>query len=292
MTKELILQAREKANAGLRLNLQEALALYEDNDLLFLADCARRMKEKKSGRQVFYNVNKHINLTNICTSGCPLCAFQKKEWEPGGFVLEEILQQAGLSSLPGGGAEILSDRVREIICPKKATTAQWIETIKTAHKLGIRTNCTMMYGHIETIEERLQHLFTLRDIQDETGGFQAFVSFPFHPANTGLDYLKRVGSWEDMKMMALSRLILDNVDHIKAFWIMLTMPIAQLALGFGADDLDGTIGEEKIIHAAGANTGRGITRSKLRQLITEAGFEPVERDTFYHPVETGEEAVK
>lgn len=366
MTKELILQAREKANAGLRLNLQEALALYEDNDLLFLADCARRMKEKKSGRQVFYNVNKHINLTNICTSGCPLCAFQKKEGEPGGFVLEEadiakileeakatrnlgeihivsalhpdkpfeyylnvvkqvrqalpqvdikaftpveivhfsqmtgksikevleILQKAGLSSLPGGGAEILSDRVREFICPKKATTAQWIETIKTAHKLGIRTNCTMMYGHIETIEERLQHLFTLRDIQDETGGFQAFVSFPFHPANTGLDYLKRVGSWEDMKMMALSRLILDNVDHIKAFWIMLTMPIAQLALGFGADDLDGTIGEEKIIHAAGANTGRGITRSKLRQLITEAGFEPVERDTFYHPVETGEEAVK
>ncbi len=183
-----------------------------------------------------------------------------------------ILKEAGLSSLPGGGAEILSDRVRQEICPKKATTAQWIETIRTAHQLGIRTNCTMMYGHIETIEERLQHLITLRDIQDETGGFQAFVSFPFHPANTGLEHLKRVGSWEDMKMMALSRLILDNIDHIKAFWIMLTMPIAQLALGFGADDLDGTIGEEKIIHAAGAKTNTGITRGTLRKLITEAGL--------------------
>lgn len=358
MKHDIIKGARAKAEAGERLSLQDALALYEDNDLLFLAACARKMKERKSGKSVFYNVNRHINLTNICTSGCPLCAFQCSEGDKRGFVLEtediaqilaeaqqiprlgeihivsalhpqkdfdyylnvvkqvkaalpevdikaftpveivhfsqmtgkpirevlSTLKAAGLSSLPGGGAEILSDRVREIICPKKATTAQWIETIKTAHDLGIRTNCTMMYGHIETIEERLQHLITLRDIQDETHGFQAFVSFPFHPANTELSHLKRVGSWEDMKMMALSRLILDNIDHIKAFWIMLTMPIAQLALGFGADDLDGTIGEEKIIHAAGAKTNTGITRSKLRQLITEAGLVPVERDTFYHPI--------
>ena len=359
MDKKTIEAARGRAERGERLSLEDALALYEDNDLLFLAACARKMKERKSGKSVFYNVNRHINLTNICTSGCPLCAFQCEEGDKRGFVLEtediarileeakgvrnlgeihivsalhptkdfdyylnvvrqvraalpeadikaftpveivhfsqmtgksirevlEILQAAGLSSLPGGGAEILSDRVRREICPKKATTAEWIETIRTAHSLGIRTNCTMMYGHIETIEERLQHLITLRDIQDETGGFQAFVSFPFHPANTQLAHLQRVGSWEDMKMMALSRLILDNIDHIKAFWIMLTMPIAQLALGFGADDLDGTIGEEKIIHAAGAKTNTGITRSKLRQLIMEAGFVPVERDTFYHPVE-------
>lgn len=358
MEEKRIETARGKAARGERLSLEDALALYEDNDLLFLAECARRMKERKSGRNVYYNVNRHINLTNICTSGCPLCAFQCQDGDKRGFVLEtediarildeaknvknlgeihivsalhptkdfdyylnvvkqvraalpeadikaftpveivhfsqmtgkpvrevlEILQEAGLSSLPGGGAEILSDRVRREICPKKATATEWIETIKTAHALGIRTNCTMMYGHIETIEERLQHLITLRDIQDETGGFQAFVSFPFHPANTQLEHLQRVGSWEDMKMMALSRLILDNIDHIKAFWIMLTMPVAQLALGFGADDLDGTIGEEKIIHAAGARTNTGITRSKLRQLITEAGFVPVERDTFYHPV--------
>lgn len=351
--------AREKAFNGERLSLEDALALYEDNDLLFLADCARRAKDCVSGKKVFYNINRHINLTNICTSGCPLCAFQCEKGDKRGFTLEKddvqrildeaktvrnlseihivsalhpdkdfdyyldvvkqvkenlpdvdikaftpveivhfsemtgmsvkdvltVLKNAGLSSLPGGGAEILSDRVHKIICPKKATTAQWIDTIKTAHKLGIRTNCTMMYGHVETIEERLQHLITLRDIQDETHGFQAFVAFPFHPANTQLSNLKRVGSWEDMKMMALFRLILDNIEHIKAFWIMLTMPVAQLALGFGADDLDGTIGEEKIIHAAGAKTNTGITRSKLRQLITEAGYVPVERDTFYQEME-------
>ena len=365
MNSENIRAAREKAVRGERLELADALALYQDNDLLFLAECARSMKERKSGKSVFYNVNRHINLTNICTSNCPLCAFQCEEGDERGFVLEAadiakileeaqsvenlgeihivsalhphkefsyylsvvrqvkaalpkadikaftpveivhfaqmtgqsvekillLLKEAGLSSLPGGGAEILSDRVRQIICPNKATADEWISTIKTAHRLGIRTNATMMYGHIETIAERLQHLFTLRDIQDETHGFQALVSFPFHPAHTSLGekyHLQRTGSWEDMKMLALSRLILDNIDHIKAFWIMLTMPLAQLALGFGADDLDGTIGEEKIIHAAGAKTNTGITRSRLRQMILEAGYLPVERDTFYHPVKEGE----
>lgn len=351
-----LIAARKRAAEGQRLSLADALLLYEDNDLLSLAAWARATKERKSGKEVYYNVNRHINLTNICISGCPLCAFQCEEGDARGYVLEHedigrildeartvpnlgeihivsalhptkdfsyyvqvvqqvkaalpevdikaftpveivhfakmtgktiaevltLLKAAGLSSLPGGGAEILSDRVRQIICPKKATSAQWIETMKTAHRLGIRTNATMMYGHVETIEERLQHLITLRTIQDETGGFQAFVSFPFHPAHTGLEQLKRVGSWEDMKMMALSRLLLDNIDHIKAFWIMLTLPIAQLALGFGADDLDGTIGEEKIIHAAGAKTHTGITSSKLRAIIEETGYVPVERDTFYH----------
>ena len=216
--------------------------------------------------------------------------------EAGLSILETLkrLQAAGLDSLPGGGAEILSDRVRQIICPKKATTAEWIETMKTAHSLGIRTNASIMYGHVETIEERLQHLITIREIQDETGGFQAFMLFPFHPAHTKLGeeyHLQRVGAWEDMKMMALSRLILDNIDHVKAFWIMLTMPVAQLALGFGADDLDGTIGEEKIIHAAGARTKTGITRTQLEKIIREAGYEPVERDTFYQPIGGREEGV-
>ena len=358
-------RARARAAAGERLDFADAQALYEDNDLLFLAECARRAKERKSGKQVFYTVNRHINLTNICSANCPLCAFQVRAGDARGYVLErediakilmetkaikhlsevhivsalhpdkpfpyyvevvrqvkealphvdvkaftpvEIvnfahmtgksirdvllhLQEAGLDSLPGGGAEILSDRVRQIICPKKATAAEWIETMKTAHSLGLRTNASMMYGLVETIEERLQHLFTIRDIQDETGGFQAFMLFPFHPAHTELGethHLQRTGSWEDMKMMALSRLILDNIDHVKAFWIMLTLPIAQLALGFGADDLDGTIGEEKIIHAAGARTSTGITRTKLEAIIRETGYEPVERDTFYQPVEASE----
>jgi len=354
-------QARQKAMDGERLSLADALALYENNDLLFLAACARKMKERKSGKKVFYTVNLHINLTNICSSNCPLCAFQVAAGDQRGYVMEpadiahilekartmqrlsevhivsalhpdrpfsyyvsvvrqvkealpqvdvkaftpveivnfsrqtgkslrevlEILQKAGLDSLPGGGAEILSDRVRAIICPKKASAAAWLATMKTAHQLGIRTNASMMYGHVETVEERLQHLFTLRDLQDETKGFQAFMLFPFHPEHTELGktyHLQRVGAWEDMKMLALSRLVLDNIDHVKAFWIMLTLPIAQLALGFGADDLDGTIGKEKIIHAAGARTNTGITREALQQLIRETGYEPVERDTFYRAV--------
>jgi aminodeoxyfutalosine synthase len=194
------------------------------------------------------------------------------------------LKEAGLDSLPGGGAEILDDEVRKIICPNKATTAQWIETIKTAHKLGIPTNATILYGHVETIEQRLKHLITLREIQDETGGFQAFVSFPFHPVNTGFPEIKRGSSWEDLKFIAIARLVLDNFDHIKGFWMMLTMPIAQLSLAFGVDDLDGTVEEEKIIHAAGAETRKGITKQDIIKIVSETGYIPVERDTFYRPV--------
>ena len=358
---------KQKALAGERLNFDDALNLYRDNDLLFLAKCARQMKERKSGNKIFYTINRHINLTNICSSNCPLCAFQVKDGDKRGFVLESAdiekilqdcqntknlsevhivsalhptknfdyylnivkqvktalpkvdvkaftpvevvnfakisglsvkevlieLQAAGLDSLPGGGAEIFSDRVRQIICPKKATAAEWLEVMQTAHELGIRTNASMMFGHIETIEERLQHLFTLRNLQDKTGGFQAFMLFPFHPANTILGAEKNiqcVGSWENLKMLALSRLILDNIDHFKAFWIMLTLPIAQLALGFGADDLDGTIGEEKIIHAAGAKTKTGITRSDLEKIIRETGYKPIRRDTFYQEVQNDNSA--
>ena len=331
-------RARARAEAGERLSLEDALALYEENDLLFLAACARAAKERASGRSVFYTVNRHINLTNVCSSNCPLCAFQVEAGDPRGYVLslealearlasaravpglsevhivsalhpeepfsyyvevvrrvraalpEVEIQAAGLDGLPGGGAEIFSPRVREIICPKKATAAEWLAVMRTAHGLGIRTNASMMYGHVETVRERLEHLLALRDLQDETGGFQAFLLFPFHPAHTKLGeeyHLQRVGAWEDLKMMALSRLVLDNVPHLKAFWVMLTLPIAQLALGFGADDLDGTIGEEKIIHAAGAQTGTGITKAKLAAMIREAGYEPVERDARYQAVAGG-----
>ena len=351
--------AREKAALGERLTKEDAMKLYEDNDLLYLAKCARAMKERKSGNKVFYIVNRHINLTNICSSNCPLCAFQCRAGDNRGYTLEsddidkiiteaknveglseihivsalhpekpfeyyvdvvkqvknslpnvdiraftpveivnfskqsskniddvlKILITVGVNSLLGGGAEIFSERVRKIICPKKATSEEWLYVMKTAHRLGIKTNASIMYGHIETIEERIEHLIKLRDLQDETGGFQAFLMFPFHPANTELskEYnLKRVSAWEDLKMIALSRLILDNFDHIKAFWVMLTMPVAQLALSFGADDLDGTIGEEKIIHAAGSKEFKGITRKYLNRIITESGYESVECDSFYN----------
>ncbi|MBQ4404067.1 MAG: CofH family radical SAM protein [Selenomonadaceae bacterium] len=348
--------AKEKISSGGRLERDEILALYDDNDLLYLAESARRVKESKTGKKIFYTVNRHINLTNVCTANCPLCAYQCHSGDNRAFTLEladvekilrdaaqvkeihivsslhpdknfsyyvdvvklvkkilphvginaftpveivnfskisgksfsEVLSEliaAGVTSLAGGGAEILSDRVREIICPKKCSAAEWLEVMGTAHKLGLRTNASMMYGHIETIEERVDHLLKLRELQDETGGFVAMMLFPFHPENTELGKkfnLRRVGSWEDLKMLALSRLVLDNFAHFKAFWVMLTLPIAQLALNFGADDLDGTIGEEKIIHAAGAKSSAGITRETLEKIILECGYTPVERDSFYN----------
>ena len=343
-----------KVTDGIRLNKAEALALYNQDELLNPARWARALKEKKSGRKVFYRINRHINLTNICSSNCPLCAFQCRAGDQHGYTLErddiakilddartvedlseihivsalhptkpfeyyvdvikqvraelptveiqaftpveiinfvkqtslsieevmKILIDAGLNGLPGGGAEIFSERVRSIICPKKATADEWLEVMRTAHRLRLQTNASMMYGHVETVEERIDHLMRLRELQDETGGFQSMLLFPFHPSNTELGRqfdIKPVGAWENLKMLALSRLVLDNFDHFKAFWIMLTLPIAQLSLAFGADDLDGTLGEEKIIHAAGSNEGTAITRSTLEKLIREAGYEPTLR---------------
>ena len=158
--------------------------------------------------------------------------------------------------------------------------------MKTAHKLGLKTNASMMFGHVETVEERINHLLTLRNLQDDTKNFFAMMLFPFYPQNKQLGTqfnLKTVGAWENLKMLALSRLVLDNFDHFKAFWVMLTLPIAQLAINFGADDLDGTLGEEKIINAAGANAS-AITKDILNKIIVETGFEPVERDSFYNKI--------
>ncbi|WP_371367945.1 Aminodeoxyfutalosine synthase [Sporomusa rhizae] len=354
--------ASDKIRNGERIEFTEALALYQQNDLLLLAELANRVKHTKSGQNVYFNVNRHINLTNICHARCPLCAFgcdataehafvldrskvekmvrQAAETCPeiteihivsalhpdkpfsyfldiiqavkaqlpavsikaftpveiihfaktAGLTIETVLAElkaAGLGSLPGGGAEILDDSIRREICPNKATTAEWITVIKTAHRLGLPTNATMLYGHIETLEQRLKHLFTIREIQDETGGFQAYVGFPFHPENTELAKkynIRRVSAWEGLKMIAMARLILDNIDHIKAFWMMLTLPVTQLSLAFGVDDLDGTVVEEKIIHAAGAVTKKGITKQELAALIAETGLRPVERDTFYQPI--------
>lgn len=350
--------AHEKISSGGRLTRDEILALYDENDLLYLAESARRVKESKSGKKVFYTVNRHINLTNVCSANCPLCAYQCRSGDNRAFTLEladvekilrdaaqvkeihivsslhpdkdfsyyvdavklakkilphvginaftpvevvnfakisgktitEVLSDligAGVTSLAGGGAEILSNRVREIICPKKCSAAQWLEVMRTAHRLGLKTNASIMYGHVETIEERVDHLLKLRELQDETGGFVAMMLFPFHPENTELGKrfnLRRVGSWEDLKMLALARLTLDNFAHFKAFWVMLTLPIAQLALSFGADDLDGTLGEEKIIHAAGAKGSSSITRGTLEKIISETGYTPTERDSFYREI--------
>lgn len=351
-----MLLIEEKVHRGERLDKADGLYLLQSDELLRIGELARFVKRRKSGNKVFFNVNRHINLTNICVARCKLCAFGRDADAPQAYVMEKenalaiarqavqdspeltelhivsalhpdkpfeyyldilesihrefptlhlkaftaveiahfakiagksiveiltTLKDAGLGSLPGGGAEILNDRVRGILCEKKASAAEWIEVAQTAHQLGLRSNATMLYGHVETMEERIDHLLTLRALQDETGGFQSFIPFPFHPENTGLAELKRTTAWEDLKMLAVGRLMLDNFDHVKAFWIMLTVPIAQISLTFGVDDLDGTVVEEKIIHAAGAKTALGITKPEIVALIQETGNIPVERDTLY-----------
>jgi aminodeoxyfutalosine synthase len=197
------------------------------------------------------------------------------------------LQKAGLGSLPGGGAEILNQRVRDAVCPNKASSAEWLDVMRTAHRIGLKSNATILYGHVETLPERVDHLIALRELQDETGGFQAFIPLPFHPQNTQLTAYRRPTAFENLKMLAVSRLILDNFPHIKAYWIMLGLKIAQLSLLFGVDDLDGTIVEEKITHAAGADTGQSVSREELIELIKAAGRIPVERDTLYRRIRQG-----
>ena len=189
--------------------------------------------------------------------------------------------------MPGGGAEILNDRIRNKLCPNKATASEWLEVSRVAHSLGIKTNASMLYGHIETIEERVDHLITLRNLQDETGGIQTFICFPFHPANTKLGQsVQRTSVWDDLKTMAICRLMLDNIHNIKAYWVMLTLPIAQLALGFGANDIDGTISEEKIMHDAGANSPKALTRDNLITLIKQTGRIPAECDCNFNIIRT------
>ncbi len=193
------------------------------------------------------------------------------------------LRESGLDSLPGGGAEVFSPRVRKIICPEKITGQKWLEVHETAHSIGMRTNATILYGHLETYEERVDHLISLRQLQDRTGGFLAFIPLAFHPKNTRLNRpgLGTTG-YDDLKMLAISRLMLDNIDHIKAFWIMLGPKIAQVSLSFGVNDLDGTVEEEKIFHDAGAETGQRLPQSEIVRLIKSAGRIPVQRDTLYN----------
>ncbi len=350
-------EIKEKVDAGERLSREDGIYLFSVNDLLSLGEMAQSVRNRKTGRDVYFNVNRHINLTNICMSRCKFCAFGRDKDDPGAYCMtvedavrlgrealpmnitelhvvsalhpdlpfqyyvdvvkalrqnfpgihiqgftaveiqyfadisgrsvQEVLQElkdAGLGSLPGGGAEILKDHLRNITCPRKASSQQWLDVHRTAHQLGLPTNTTMLYGHIESVEDRVDHMLTLRELQDETGGIQSFIPLPFHPENTKLSHIPRVTAVEDLKVISISRLMLDNVDHIKAFWIMLSIGVAQISLAFGANDLDGTVVEEKITHAAGATTDVGIPKSDLIQLIRSAGYTPVERDTVYNVI--------
>lgn len=191
------------------------------------------------------------------------------------------LKNAGLGSLPGGGAEVFSPRLREKLCPEKLSGEGWLNVMREAHSLGLRSNATMLYGHIETGEELINHMLSLRRLQDETKGFMSFIPLAFHPKNTQLSELSSTTGFYDLKMLAIGRLMLDNFDHIKAFWIMLGTKLAQVSLSFGVDDIDGTVSEEKITHSAGADTPESLTVSELVKLIKEAGRDPIERNTLY-----------
>ncbi|MBE0426036.1 MAG: aminofutalosine synthase MqnE [Nitrospirae bacterium] len=357
MSKGTLKEIAEKIEEGTRLSKADAVTLINSDDLIYIGQLANKVKEKKTGNYAYFNVNRHINLTNICVSRCKFCAFSRdkndndaytmtvdevlvaarsarhfgitelhivsglhpdlpfdyylgvisrlREAMPdvhikaftaveiaylakiSNFSIKDVLIQlknAGLGSLPGGGAEILNHRIREAVCPKKASSEEWLEVMRTAHNLGLKSNATMLYGHMETLEERIDHLLRLRGLQDETGGFQTFIPLPFHPQNTQLPYFKKPAAFENLKMLAVSRLVLDNFPHIKAFWIMQGLKVAQLSLLFGVDDLDGTVVEEKITHSAGADTDQSIYREELLELIYATGRVPVERDTVYNVI--------
>jgi len=199
-------------------------------------------------------------------------------------VLDDLIA-VGLQAMPGGGAEIFSERVKRKLFMDKLSSEDWIKIHHTAHSKGIRTNATMLYGHIETLEERVEHLVLLREAQDVTGGFLTFIPLAFHPENTKMHKLPQATGFDDLKNIAISRLMLDNFDHIKAYWVMMGTKIAQIALSFGADDIDGSVVEERIYHMAGSDSAQMMTKNQLRSLISECGLQAIERDALYNTIE-------
>lgn len=354
----------DKVFSGERLTREDAIKLFQSDDLFTIGRLASYVAEKKNGRNAYFIVNRHINPTNICVNRCKFCAFSRSKGEEGAYELtiEEIieklkdghgsrvtghgfsevhivgglhpdwpfeyylnmlsaikkefpsiaikaftaveidymskisglnledtlknLKKSGLDLMPGGGAEIFAEGIRSKLCPEKISGDRWLEVMEIAHNAGIKTNATMLYGHLESIEDRVDHLFKLRDLQDRTGGFQAFIPLSYHPKNTEIGGFYSSGV-DDLKTIAISRLVLDNFEHIKAYWIMLGEKISQVALLFGADDIDGTIIEEKITHSAGAMTEEGMTKEELIHLIKKAGRVPVQRDAFYNELWKG-----
>ena len=346
----------EKVRNDVLLDQDDGVFLYRYPDLLAVGGLANELRERMHGDRTYFNVNFHINPTNVCEADCKFCSFARltpespaaytmsldqirqklldrldqpvteihivnglhsglsfdyytdclrvlKELRPDihlkaytaveihyfaekyGMSHEQVLRElidAGLGSLPGGGAEIFAERVRHKICKGKADAAQWLEVHRTAHRLGLRSNCTMLYGTIETLEERIDHMLRLRALQAETGGFQTFIPLAFHHEGNDFARLPEPTGVDNLRTYAVARLMLPNIPHIKAYWIMIGVKIAQVSLSFGVDDLDGTVQEEKIYHMAGAETPQAMSRGDLVRLIREAGRTAVERDTLYN----------
>jgi aminodeoxyfutalosine synthase len=346
---------------GDRLTLEDGVRLHQERDLPALGALANRVRERLHGYRTYFNVNMHLNATNVCVADCKFCSFARlEEGMPGAYTMTvaealakvaaappdtteihivnglhpglpfsyyeellsgiralrptlhikaftaveihwfaehygmshervlELLVAAGLGSLPGGGAEVFADRVRRKICRDKVDAAGWIAVHHAAHRLGLRSNCTMLYGHIETVEERIDHLIRLRDAQDASGGFQTFIPLAFHNENNALEKLPGPTAVDGLRLFAVARLVLDNIPHLKAYWAMLGVDTAQTAQWFGADDLDGTVVEEKIYKMAGSHAPDALSRPELIRLIRSAGRTPVERDTLYHVVAEGD----
>lgn len=341
------------ASAPRRLEKKEAVELYREGDLLGLGAMAHRMRLALHPEPVVtYSVDRNINYTDICVSGCAICAFYRPKGHPEGYEMDlgtldvkcretlvlggthvlyqgglnpaldlswhqerlrlmrrmglwvhgfsppevafmarnwgmsirevlERLVEAGLCSIPGGGAEILVDRVRAIVSPAKGSASQWLEVMREAHRLGLRTTATMMFGHVETLDERIDHMLAIRDLQDETGGFTAFIPWPYQPGKNTLK-APRVGSVQYLKTLAISRLVLDNVPHIQASWVTQGPEIGQVALLFGADDMGSTMIEENVVSSTGVSYR--LCESEMVDLIQKAGFVPRKRDVLYRPV--------
>jgi cyclic dehypoxanthinyl futalosine synthase len=336
-----------KVRDGRRLSGDEALLLYQDADLNILGQLADEVRRRLHPKPIVtYVIDRNINYTNICISGCKFCAYYRAPGDVSGYVLsrkelaekleetkslggtqillqgglhpdipltfyEEMLSfikngfaihchafsppeivhfskisglsvkevlarliKAGLASIPGGGAEILTDRVRKQISPRKATTDEWLNVMEIAHGLGLKTTATMMYGHVERLEERIEHLLRLRDLQDRTGGFTAFIAWPFQPQNTALDVKPSTGQ-EYLKLLAISRIVLDNFPNLQASWVTQGPKVAQIALFFGANDFGSTMIEENVVAAAGVS--HRLSEAEIRRIVTGAGFEPCQR---------------
>jgi aminodeoxyfutalosine synthase len=353
----------EKLDAGVRLDLEDGVRLFDTPDLLALGWLANRDRERRHAARTYYNYNIRIEATNVCVASCLFCAFARlkpgdadaytmsleevwgklrsradqplteihvvnglhpdlpfdyytemlrglKRIRPSihlkcftaveiaffadlyGMTDEQVLRElmaAGLDSLPGGGAEIFAERVRRKICHDKADADRWLSIHRLAHWLGMRSNVTMLYGHIETAAERVDHMIRARDLQEETGGFQAFIPLAFHPDNNQMRKLPAPSAADTLRVHAVARLVVDNIPHVKAFWIATGVDVAQASLWFGVDDLDGTVQEEKIYHMAGARTPEAMTTGEIRCLIRAAGREPIERDTLYNIVPSAAE---
>lgn len=349
----------EKVLARERLSFEDGLRLFQSDDLIGIGAMANLVRERINGNVTYYNVNRHLNYTNICVSDCAFCGFYRRirhpeayEWTieqcvelarkayaegarelhiVGGlhprwqldyytsllrelkrnfpdmhlkaFTMVEIdhiarisrksdeevidsLIEAGLDSCPGGGAEIFAEPTRSRICAHKTSGQRWLELAEKVHRRGIPTNATMLYGHVESYEDRVDHLIRLRELQDRTGGFMCFIPLAFHPGGTALSHLPGPSGVDSLKTIAISRLMLDNIPHIKAYWVMLGKQLAQVALRFGADDLDGTINEGGTLMESYLAEGNknSMTRSEIEELIRGAGRIPVERDTLYRPM--------